>query len=111
MDFFNRDGSKAEMCGNGLRCAALFCFLKMNTDKHVRIATGAGLLDAWILGKNIVKIKIPMICRFKKTSLENDTLYYGNTGVPHIVKIVENTDKINVLKEGKTIVLLLGRRF
>ncbi|MCM8813278.1 MAG: hypothetical protein NC924_05000 [Candidatus Omnitrophica bacterium] len=25
MRIFNSDGSEAEMCGNGLRCAALFC--------------------------------------------------------------------------------------
>ncbi len=32
--FFNSDGSKAEMCGNGARCAARFCPCNRYCGKH-----------------------------------------------------------------------------
>lgn len=103
MDFFNNDGSSAKMCGNGLRCAALFCRLKMGSGKHLIISTGAGPLDAWIINDSTVKIKIPVIRQFKKIKLEDDTVFWGNTGVPHVVKLLPNIKKINVVREGKKI--------
>lgn len=103
MDFFNSDGSKAEMCGNGLRCAALFCYLKLRSDKRLVISTGVGPLDAWIINSNTVKIKIPVIRQFKKIKLGNNTVFCGNTGVPHVVKFVQDIKKINVVSEGRKI--------
>ena len=43
MRIFNKDGSEAEMCGNGVRQAALFVRKMTKTSKkHLRIATCAG---------------------------------------------------------------------
>lgn len=46
MRMFNVDGSEAEMCGNGLRCAALFAREEglVTGDGPFAAATGAGLL-------------------------------------------------------------------
>lgn len=103
MDFFNNDGSNAKMCGNGLRCAALFCYLKFRSGNHLLISTGVGPLDAWIINSNTVKIKIPVIRQFKKIKLGDDTVYWGNTGVPHVVRFVPDIRKINVVREGRKI--------
>lgn len=101
MSFYNSDASPAEMCGNGLRCSALFCRLHFNAPKHIAIHTGAGRLDAWIIDKNNVRIIIPVTSPFKKVSVAGKKLFSGATGVPHVVKIVTNIDKIDVYKEGK----------
>jgi diaminopimelate epimerase len=44
MDYVNSDGSVGEMCGNGIRCLALFALQEGMTDAtHLQVATGAGL--------------------------------------------------------------------
>ncbi|MEC7353463.1 MAG: diaminopimelate epimerase [Planctomycetota bacterium] len=46
MRIFNRDGGEAELCGNGLRCAALFAIDQgMVSGPDLRIRTGAGVLE------------------------------------------------------------------
>ena len=44
--FFNADGSEAEMCGNGARCAARFAYMKGIAPAHMRFETVAGIIEA-----------------------------------------------------------------
>jgi diaminopimelate epimerase len=45
MDYVNSDGSIGEMCGNGIRCLALFALQEGMTDAtHMQVATPAGLM-------------------------------------------------------------------
>jgi len=48
MRMFNPDGSEAEMCGNGLRCLALFAVQRglVEAGRPLRVETGAGVLGA-----------------------------------------------------------------
>src|SRR5512135_350619 len=42
--FFNADGSEAEMCGNGARCAARFAYIQgITQDRHIAFRTLAGV--------------------------------------------------------------------
>jgi diaminopimelate epimerase len=44
MDFYNRDGSISEMCGNGIRCMARFAYEKnIIVNKNIKIETLAGI--------------------------------------------------------------------
>ena len=44
MDMYNADGSRSEMCGNGVRCVAKYVYDYGLTDKtEVDIETGAGI--------------------------------------------------------------------
>ena len=47
MTYFNSDGSRAEMCGNGLRCCMEFAALNGFADSHAVFHTDAGRLEAW----------------------------------------------------------------
>jgi diaminopimelate epimerase len=43
MDYVNSDGSVGEMCGNGIRCLALFARAEgLTTSTRIEVATGAG---------------------------------------------------------------------
>ena len=49
MDFYNQDGSAAEMCGNGIRCMAYFIVQKnLSNKEEIKIETLAGIKDVKI---------------------------------------------------------------
>jgi diaminopimelate epimerase len=57
MRMFNPDGSESEMCGNGVRCAALFLRDRGHLhDSAVKIETGAGILELSILEDGCVQV-------------------------------------------------------
>ena len=51
--FYNADGSEAEMCGNGGRCAARFAYLKGIAGPSLKFETLAGILSAQVDGKKV----------------------------------------------------------
>ncbi len=107
MDFYNSDGSRAEMCGNGLRCAALYAARhSQGVDKPV-FETDAGTLATEVLsdpggtGPAQVRIDISVNGGFRHMGkISGHDVYFGNTGVPHAVVIVDDTEKIDVEKLG-----------
>ncbi len=103
MSFFNCDGSAASMCGNGLRCAALFTWKHMKSGRRITFKTGAGTLHAEITGQECARIEIPVAGEFKKAELDGRTLFFGNTGVPHAVVRVKDVKAVDVVKKGRTL--------
>ena len=103
MRIFNADGSEAEMCGNGLRCAVLF-----TGKKKIKVETKAGIYDGEITAKNRVKIRMenPKDLRRDfsiKVNLRDLKVNYINTGVPHVVIFVEGLGKIDVNAIGRAV--------
>ena len=59
MRIFNSDGTEAEMCGNGIRCFALYVkLLQLNSLNHLVIETAAGEIITDIIGENMVKVNM-----------------------------------------------------
>ncbi|MGH2788811.1 MAG: diaminopimelate epimerase [Actinomycetota bacterium] len=57
MDYVNSDGSVGEMCGNGIRCLALFAREEGLTDKQkIEVATRAGLKTVEVLENGRVRV-------------------------------------------------------
>lgn len=105
--FFNSDGSRAEMCGNGARCAARFAFLNEIAGSQMAIETDAGILEADV-AEDSVKVRLTEPADLKldySISLENGpiTLSSVNTGVPHAVVAVEDPDTFDVVGIGREI--------
>lgn len=107
--FFNADGSEAEMCGNGARCAARFAHLNgIVSDERLSFRTLAGVIEAEILDER-VKVKMTQphgietdLCLDSPTGAT--CLHYINTGVPHVVWFVENVqqlDQFDVFDSGR----------
>ena len=104
MRIFNADGSEAEMCGNGLRCAVLFTGMK----RKVKVETIAGIYDGEITARDRVKIRMEEPRDLKLNFPINVNgreikANFINTGVPHTVIFVEGLDKINVDSIGSQI--------
>jgi diaminopimelate epimerase len=86
MAFFNCDGSRADMCGNGLRCAALYAHVHMDTPCELRIATDVGVLAASVLPEaDGVRIQIPVLAPPRPVDVPPYHGWFVNTGVPHLV--------------------------
>lgn len=103
MVFFNSDGGRESMCGNGLRCAALYVYKYFNLDKNLKAQTDSGLLCTQIISEMAVKIEIPYKEKFREVSVDGIKLFFGNTGVPHAVIFADRIDNIDIVKEGKFI--------
>ena len=59
LKIINSDGSEAENCGNGLRCAALFARMKnLTSKKHFTIEPPAGIIPIEILDNEEIKVKL-----------------------------------------------------
>jgi diaminopimelate epimerase len=102
MRIFNADGSEAEMCGNGARCAALF-----SGKKKVIIKTIAGLVDAQVSGGNVkIKLTQPKFLKLDipiKINGRPLKVNFVNTGVPHTVVPVEGIGDVDVFGVGRSI--------
>jgi len=63
MRIFNADGSEAEMCGNGIRCFAKYCYENGIVKKpEFTVETAAGIKTVWLtIEKDTVKaVKVDM---------------------------------------------------
>ena len=105
--FFNSDGSMAEMCGNGARCAARFAFLHGIAGAQMRFETLAGIIGAQVQGDQ-VKIRMTDPCDLMlagdlDTGRERIVYSSINTGVPHVVIEVEDLEKVDVTSLGRRI--------
>jgi len=88
--FFNADGSEAEMCGNGARCAARFASLKgIVRESRMAFRTLAGIIKAELQGDRVkVQMTSPHGLRLDlSVEAEGRTFRvdFVNTGVPHAV--------------------------
>lgn len=63
MEMYNADGSRGEMCGNGIRCVAKYVYDYGLTDQtHISVETLGGIkyLDLTVEGGNVVLVKVDM---------------------------------------------------
>jgi len=105
-DFYNADGSNAEMCGNAARCAALFAseYLSSSLTGTYKFKTGAGLVTAQVLGDERVRVLMPELKSYQEHKmLEIDghphTFSFVNSGVPHLVMQLANYKHAPDMKE------------
>ena len=105
--FLNADGSWAEMCGNGARCAARFAFALGIAPSRMRFETVAGLIEAEVTGQSVkLKMTAPNGLRLQEKLVVNgqeQVVHSLNTGVPHAVLFMEEIHQAPVLDWGRAI--------
>jgi len=103
-EFYNSDGSTAEMCGNGARCFARFVARKTGADGQVTFETVAGVITATFYGERVTVnltnpqgLKLDQLIPMASGKMHVHSL---NTGVPHAVIFVPDADKAMVQQLG-----------
>ena len=107
LHFYNSDGSRGEMCGNGSRCICRFAYDHGITGETMVVETDAGLVPGKRLSESqyLVKLNNPGIVDLNR---KGDIAYVelGNPGVPHAVAEIPglNWDMTEALREqGKSL--------
>lgn len=105
--FFNADGSVAEMCGNGARCAARYAHAKGIAPAAMRFRTLAGIIQAKVIDN---QVRLEMTAPLDTTMAipliiggEDHIIHYSNTGVPHAVTFVDDNNETPVKEWGAEI--------
>ena len=119
MKIYNSDGQEAKMCGNAATCVASLLFASKNSNS-ISIETISAKINAKLNKSGSVNTTIELpsqtflnIVRDKNIDANNinfskihPSLHSGilvNMGNPHIVFIVNNLEKIDLLEYGKKI--------
>ncbi len=122
MKIFNKDGSEAEMCGNGIRCFATYLYNTKKVQKtDVQIETKAGIKDIKLIieGKKVSSVivnmgipefeykKIPIYYTGEHTlgsiKIENIEVIPVSMGNPHAVCFLADIESVDIEKYGRLI--------
>ena len=86
LHFYNADGSRGEMCGNGARCICRFAYDMGIAGAEMTVQTDAGLVPGWRIDENQYRVKLynPGVLDLARKG-EIAYVELGNPGVPHAV--------------------------
>ncbi len=95
-EFYNSDGSLADMCGNASRAVAHFAHEKgISKDGKAEFLTGAGVIRATINGLYVVSdMRTPKI--LNRVEEDGENWWLINTGVPHLVAIRDTIEEFDI---------------
>ena len=86
LHFYNADGSRGEMCGNGARCICRFAWENGIAGEEMTVETDAGLVYGRRLSESVFRVKLnnPGILDLHRKG-EIAYVELGMPGVPHAV--------------------------
>jgi diaminopimelate epimerase len=100
MWYANSDGRQSSMCGNGGRCISAFAKKIGLVESITKFEAIDGMHEAkFINGKN-VELKM---CDIEEVSQINNSIFETNSGSPHLVWFVNETEKYPVIETGRNI--------
>ena len=107
--FYNPDGSRGEMCGNGARCAARYAYELGLAGTRQTMGTDAGPISSEYFPENgLAKVQLTPPSGLAL----NHNLHVGgtdcsvhavNTGVPHAVVMVDDTESVEIERSGPAV--------
>ncbi|MCS6930443.1 MAG: diaminopimelate epimerase [Saprospiraceae bacterium] len=110
MVYFNADGRKGSLCGNGGRCVVAFAYRRGIQKKRYQFWATDGLHEAELTSlpspwEFQVALHLSDVAPFaiRKEGLETDPVFVLNTGSPHYVRWVEGLDAIDMIQEGRAV--------
>lgn len=103
MEYWNADGSKAEMCGNGLRCAARFAYDRgWPQGRNFQIQTPSGVRTVKVID-DLIEAEIGRVSVSGHAEIDGQRLHLIDVGNPHAVIMVDDVDEENVPEVGERV--------
>lgn len=96
--FYNSDGSTAEMCGNGSRACAHYAFTHSLAPKNMSFLTEAGVIKAEVDGFMVLSELTPPLIIEKNIEFNGENWWKIDTGVPHMVSFTQNIEEFDILE-------------
>lgn len=99
--FYNSDGSHADMCGNGSRACAHYAFINNLAPRNMKFLTGAGVINATVEDGDAKSAMVlseltPPIILDKNIEHDGKSWWLLNTGVPHLVHFTEHIENFDI---------------
>lgn len=110
MNYWNSDGTFAEMCGNGARCTAHFAKeIWKNKKDIIKVNTRSGVKEVKVFKNDLFEVNMGLPLEEKKDfpsedkKIENLDWTFVSMGNPHAVTFLENEDEILINNIGPKI--------
>ncbi len=94
--FYNADGSTAEMCGNGSRACAHYAFINGLAPAQMQFLTLAGVIGANVEGNMVQSDLTPPHILERSIDHNGKTWWLIDTGVPHLVTFDADIDHFDI---------------
>lgn len=94
--FYNSDGSEAEMCGNGSRACAHYAFENHLADEKMTFLTQAGVISAEVKGTMVMSELTPPCILEKNIQYKGKSWTKIDTGVPHLVNFTDDIENFDL---------------
>ncbi len=100
-EFYNSDGSHADMCGNGSRACAHYAYNNKLAPAKMQFMTGAGVIGAHVI-ENTSKSGMVESELTPPEIIETEIEFNGhnwwliNTGVPHLVRYTDSIEAFDI---------------
>ncbi|MDH4945493.1 diaminopimelate epimerase [Sulfurimonas sp. C5] len=102
-EFYNSDGSHADMCGNGSRACAHYAYNNNLAPEKMSFLTGAGVINAEVSdnseksGMVLSELTPPEIID-RNIEHNGKVWWLINTGVPHLICLQDNVEHFDILE-------------
>lgn len=90
LHFYNSDGSRAEMCGNGARCICRFAYDNGIVGERMTVESDAGIVEGERINVNTYRIRLD--APSKPTLDLGDGAELLTVGVPHVTVKLDELD-------------------
>ena len=97
MEYWNADGSHAEMCGNGLRCVARYAFDRgWSHGRNFTVQTPIGVKGVRVLEDGDIEVDLGRPVAGDTLEIGGDTYQMVSMGNPHAVTFVDDPADVDV---------------
>ena len=109
MTYYNADGSESGFCGNGSRCITHLANQLNIIDEKAIFNAIDGIHESKIRdGRISVKMNDVLKSEIFKYNDKYNTTFI-NTGSPHLIRLNQNVDKIDIVKEARELKLIYSQ--
>lgn len=103
MEYYNADGSAAEMCGNGLRCVARYVYDRgWVLERNFAVQTPIGVRGARVL-EEFIEVELGRVTVGEQLDIDGLVFHVADIGNPHAITFVDDPATVDVDAIGRSL--------